>query len=129
MNDNAIRRKAVPAFRRGLTANAILERAETLPEQRYAVKEYFPRSHLAWWKTSARGMHAHNRNQKTAGACPKIRCQCLSSSAAAAWQIYDIARANEAPGRAVMILRYVFFAGLLLGIAGTAYNAQRARQH
>jgi hypothetical protein len=42
MNDNAIRRKAVPAFRRGLTANAILERAETLPEQRYAVKEYFP---------------------------------------------------------------------------------------
>ena len=46
----------------------------------------------------------------------------------AAWQIYDIASATEAPSRAVMILQYVFFAGLLLGIAGTTYNALRARQ-
>jgi hypothetical protein len=50
-------------------------------------------------------------------------------SAAAAWQIYDIASATEAPSRAVMILQYVLLAGLLLGIAGTAYNALRARQH
>jgi hypothetical protein len=50
-------------------------------------------------------------------------------SAAAAWQIYDIASATEAPSRAVMILQYVFLAGLLLGIAGTAYNALGARQH
>ena len=49
-------------------------------------------------------------------------------SAAAAWQIYDLASATEAPSRAVMILQYVLFAGLLLGIAGTAYNALRARQ-
>jgi len=50
-------------------------------------------------------------------------------SAAAAWQIYDIASATEAPGRAVLILQYVLLAGLLLGIASTAYNALRARQH
>jgi hypothetical protein len=49
-------------------------------------------------------------------------------SVAAVWQIYDIASATEAPSRAVMILHYVFLAGLLLGIAGTAYNALRARQ-
>ena len=48
--------------------------------------------------------------------------------AVAAWQIYDIASATEAPSRAVMILQYVLLAGLLLGIAGTAYNALRARQ-
>ncbi len=49
-------------------------------------------------------------------------------SAAAAWQIYDIASATEAPSRAVMMLQYVFLAGLLLGIAGTAYAALRARR-
>jgi hypothetical protein len=49
-------------------------------------------------------------------------------SAAAAWQIYDITSATEAPNRAVMILQYGLLAGLLLGIAGTAYNALRARQ-
>jgi hypothetical protein len=50
-------------------------------------------------------------------------------SAAAAWQIYDIASATEAPGRAVLIMQYVLLAGLLLGIAGTANNALRARQN
>ena len=49
-------------------------------------------------------------------------------SAAAGWQIYDIASATEAPSQAVMILQYVLLAGLLLGIAGTAYTALRARQ-
>ena len=49
-------------------------------------------------------------------------------SGVAAWQIYDIASASEAPSRAVMILQYVLLAGLLLGIAGAAYNALRARQ-
>lgn len=49
-------------------------------------------------------------------------------AAAAAWQIYDIASATEAPGRALMIMQYVFLAGLLLGIAGAAFNALRQRQ-
>jgi hypothetical protein len=48
--------------------------------------------------------------------------------ALAAWQIYDIASATEAPSRAVLILQYVFLAGLLLGIAGTPYSALRARK-
>ena len=48
--------------------------------------------------------------------------------AVAAWQIYDIASATEAPSRAVLTLQYVFLAGLLLGIAGTAYNALRTRK-
>jgi hypothetical protein len=84
MHDNAIRRKAVPAFRRGLTANAILERAETLPEQRYAVKEYFPRSHLAGWKTSTHGMHVPNQNQKPAGRMSKNPMPMLVICSAAA---------------------------------------------
>ena len=49
-------------------------------------------------------------------------------SALAAWQIYDIAGATEAPSRAVLTLQYVFLAGLLLGILATAYNALRARK-
>jgi hypothetical protein len=44
--------------------------------------------------------------------------------------VYGIASATEAPSRAVMILQYelldVLLAGLLLGIAGTAYSALRA---
>ena len=48
-------------------------------------------------------------------------------SAVAAWQVYDIASATEAPSRAVTVLQYVFLAGLLLGIASTAYQALRAR--
>ena len=50
-------------------------------------------------------------------------------SAVAAWQVYDIASATEAPSRAVMVLQYVLLAGLLLGVAGTAYRALRARQN
>jgi len=50
-------------------------------------------------------------------------------SAAAAWQIYDIASATEAPSRAVMVLQYVLLAGLLLGVAGTAYRALHALQN
>ena len=48
-------------------------------------------------------------------------------STAAAWQVYDIAIATEPPSRAVMILQYVVLTGLLLGMAGTAYNALRTR--
>lgn len=53
----------------------------------------------------------------------------LILSAVAAWQVYDIASATEAPSSAVMILQYVLLAGLLLGVAGTAYRALRARQN
>ena len=49
-------------------------------------------------------------------------------AAAAAWQIYDIASATEAPSRAVVIMQYVFVACLLLGIVGTACNARRPRR-
>ena len=47
-------------------------------------------------------------------------------AAAAAWQIYDLATATEAPSRAVLTLQYLLLAGLLLGIAGTVFNLMRA---
>ncbi len=47
-------------------------------------------------------------------------------TAAAAWQIYDLATATEAPSRAVLTLQYVLLAGLLLGIASAVFNLLRA---
>ncbi len=49
-------------------------------------------------------------------------------AAAAAWQIYEITTATEEPSRPVMIMHYVFLAGLLIGIAGAVFNALRARE-
>ena len=48
-------------------------------------------------------------------------------AAAAAWQIYDLTTATEAPSRAVLILQYVLLAGLLLGIAGAVFNLLRGQ--
>ena len=48
-------------------------------------------------------------------------------AAAAAWQIYDLAMATEAPSRAVLILQYVLLAGLFLGIAGAVFNLLRGQ--
>jgi len=44
----------------------------------------------------------------------------------AAWLIYDMSTATEAPGQGLMILQYVLLGCLLLGIAGTAYAAMTA---
>ncbi len=41
------------------------------------------------------------------------------TAAAAAWQIYDLATAIEAPRQAVMIMQYVFLTGALIGLAGS----------
>ena len=48
-------------------------------------------------------------------------------AAAAAWQIYDLTMATEAPSRAVLILQYVLLAGLFLGIAGAVFNLLRGQ--
>lgn len=47
-------------------------------------------------------------------------------AAAAAWQIYDLTTATEAPSRVVLTLQYVLLAGLLVWIAGTVFNLMRA---
>ena len=44
---------------------------------------------------------------------------------AAAWQIYDLTTATEAPSRAVSTLQYALLASLLLGIAGALFNLLR----
>ena len=43
----------------------------------------------------------------------------LMTAAAAAWQIYDLATAVEAPRQAVMIMQYVFLTGALIGLASS----------
>jgi hypothetical protein len=48
-------------------------------------------------------------------------------AAAAAWQIYDLTMATEAPSRAVLILQYVLLAGLFLAIAGAVFNLLRGQ--
>ena len=48
-------------------------------------------------------------------------------AAAAAWQIYDIATATEAPSRAVLALQYILLAGLTLGIAGALFHLLRSQ--
>ena len=46
----------------------------------------------------------------------------LIFAAVAAWLIYDIATATEAPRQAVMIMQYVFLAGVLIGLAGALFK-------
>jgi hypothetical protein len=47
--------------------------------------------------------------------------------AAAAWQIYEVTTAVEAPSRAVIILHYMFLICLLLGVASAAYRLLRSQ--
>jgi hypothetical protein len=46
----------------------------------------------------------------------------LLNAAVAAWIVYDITTAIEAPRQAVMIMEYVFLAGALLGLAGALFK-------
>jgi len=41
----------------------------------------------------------------------------LLNAALAAWLIYDISTATEAPRQAVMIMQWVFLVGVLIGLA------------
>jgi hypothetical protein len=52
----------------------------------------------------------------------------LMNGAVAAWLLYDIATATEAPSRAVMILQYVFLAGTLIGLAGSLAKLMSAKR-
>ncbi len=49
-------------------------------------------------------------------------------AAAAAWQIYALATATEAPSRGVLTLQYTLLAGLALGIAGALFNLLRSQE-
>jgi hypothetical protein len=51
----------------------------------------------------------------------------VAFAAVAAWQIYDMATATEAPSRALAILQYVLLAGLLLGLLGAVLNFLRSQ--
>ena len=51
----------------------------------------------------------------------------LAFAAVAAWQIYDMSTATEAPSRALTILQYVLLAGLLLGLVGAVLNFLRSQ--
>ena len=42
----------------------------------------------------------------------------LLCGAVAAWIIYDLSTATETPRQAVMIMEYVFLAGVLIGLIG-----------
>jgi hypothetical protein len=46
----------------------------------------------------------------------------LLNAAVAAWIVYDLSTATEAPRQAVMIMEYVFLAGALLGLAGALFK-------
>jgi hypothetical protein len=49
----------------------------------------------------------------------KTRIMTLTTAAVAAWLIYDIATATEAPGTTLAILQYLLLAGMLVGLAGS----------
>jgi len=50
------------------------------------------------------------------GKWPKVM---LMSAATAAWLVYDMATATEAPRQAVAILQYCLLAAALIGLAGS----------
>ena len=59
-----------------------------------------------------------NRNGASRRKSTNWGLTALMSGAAAAWLIYDISSASEAPSWAVMILQYVLLVGCLIGLAG-----------
>lgn len=59
-----------------------------------------------------RPLSSHNNNGKWVRVA-------LMTAAVAAWQIYDLAAAVEAPRQAVMIMQHVFLSGALIGLASS----------
>jgi molybdenum cofactor biosynthesis enzyme len=55
---------------------------------------------------------SENQNGKTG-------TMALATAAVAAWLIYDMATATEAPGTTLAVLQYLLLAGMLLGLAGS----------
>ena len=54
------------------------------------------------------------------GKWPKVM---LMSAATAAWLVYDMTTATEAPRQAVAILQYGLLAGALIGLVGSLVMA------
>jgi hypothetical protein len=54
------------------------------------------------------------------GKWPKVM---LMSAATAAWLVYDMATASEAPRQAVAILQYCLLAAALIGLVGSLVMA------
>jgi hypothetical protein len=54
------------------------------------------------------------------GKSPKAM---LMSAATAAWLVYELATATEAPRQAVLILQYCLLAGALIGLVGSLVMA------
>ena len=54
------------------------------------------------------------------GKWPKVM---LMSAATAAWLVYDMATATEAPRQAVAILQYCLLAAALIGLVGSLVMA------
>ena len=54
------------------------------------------------------------------GRWPKVM---LMSAATAAWLVYDMATATEAPRQAVAILQYCLLAAALIGLVGSLVMA------
>jgi hypothetical protein len=46
----------------------------------------------------------------------------LINAAVAAWIVYDLSTATEAPRQAVMIMQYVFLTFSLIGLAGSLFK-------
>ncbi len=58
-------------------------------------------------------------SQNQSGKCGRLA---LLFAAVAAWNIYDLSSATEAPRQAVLIMQYTFLAGSLLGLAGALFK-------
>ena len=58
------------------------------------------------------------------GKWPKVM---LMSAATAAWLVYDMATATEAPRQAVAVLQYCLLAGALIGLVGSLVMATSAK--
>ena len=57
----------------------------------------------------------------------KVMATAALMAVLAAWQIYDIATATEAPSTALLVLQYVLLAGLLVGLAGAVMLLAKRR--
>lgn len=54
------------------------------------------------------------------------RVSAIACAAVAAWLIYSMATATEAPSTALAVLQYAFIAGALLGLVGALIQMSKA---
>jgi hypothetical protein len=121
--------------RSAAASGANVKHAQSLPDQRHAVKTIFlgifTNIHSGGGRWNFYRKSNSFKGKKGRGVTEKRTknsgVMIVAFAAVAAWQIYDMATTAETPSRALAILQYVLLAGLLIGLVGSLLNFLRSQ--